>query len=52
MKPQNLFNLVIRQSLHSLPWWRTEPEAANWFLHHTILKSREAGEMPSPKEIC
>ena len=44
---------VMRQSLRTLPWWSNETEAANWFLHHTVLKSRElSGPMPDASEDC
>jgi DNA-directed RNA polymerase specialized sigma24 family protein len=34
---------VIRQSLRVVPNWRSDTDAANWFLHHTVLKARELG---------
>ena len=44
---------VMRQSLRTLPWWSNENEASNWFLHHTILTSRElAGPTPDASEDC
>jgi DNA-directed RNA polymerase specialized sigma24 family protein len=38
--------LVMHQSLRALPNWRNETQAGNWFLHHTILKSRELAPPP------
>jgi DNA-directed RNA polymerase specialized sigma24 family protein len=44
---------VMQQSLRTLPWWSNEAEAANWFLHHTVLVSRElAGLTPDASEDC
>jgi DNA-directed RNA polymerase specialized sigma24 family protein len=37
---------VMNQSLRALLSWRSDAQAANWFLHHTILKSRELGPPP------
>jgi DNA-directed RNA polymerase specialized sigma24 family protein len=38
--------LVMTQSLRALPNWRNETQAGNWFLHHTILKSRDLAPPP------
>jgi DNA-directed RNA polymerase specialized sigma24 family protein len=38
--------LVMNQSLRALPNWRNETQAGNWFLHHTILKSRDLAPPP------
>ena len=44
---------VVRQSLHALPWWRNAAEVKGWFLHHTVLTTRElAGQAPDPSEDC
>jgi len=44
---------VMSQSLRTIPWWSNETEAANWFLHHTVLTSREyADPVPEPAEDC
>ncbi len=39
----------MNQSLKSLPNWRNEVQAGNWFLHHTILKTREL--TPPPHDV-
>jgi DNA-directed RNA polymerase specialized sigma24 family protein len=50
---REVVGIVMRQSLNAIPSWKDEAVAANWFLHHTILKSRElAGEMPDASEDC
>jgi DNA-directed RNA polymerase specialized sigma24 family protein len=38
--------IVMNQSLRALPNWRNEAQAGNWFLHHTILKSRDLAPAP------
>jgi DNA-directed RNA polymerase specialized sigma24 family protein len=44
---------VMRQSLKALRFWSNETETANWFLHHTVLKTREfAGPTPDASEDC
>jgi DNA-directed RNA polymerase specialized sigma24 family protein len=45
--------LVMQQSLKTLPWWSNETEAGNWFLHHTVLMSRERSpESPDSSKDC
>jgi DNA-directed RNA polymerase specialized sigma24 family protein len=45
--------IVVRQSLHALPWWTNAAEAAGWFLHHTVLTTRElAGKAVDSSEDC
>jgi hypothetical protein len=36
----------MNQSLRALPNWRNEAQAGNWFLHHTIIKSRDLAPPP------
>jgi DNA-directed RNA polymerase specialized sigma24 family protein len=44
---------VMRQSIKPIRFWNSEGEAANWFLHHTILVSREhVGGTPNAREDC
>jgi DNA-directed RNA polymerase specialized sigma24 family protein len=44
---------VMRQSLKTLPWWSNNAEASNWFMHHTILTTREfTGPSPDASEDC
>ncbi|MGD0138416.1 MAG: sigma factor-like helix-turn-helix DNA-binding protein [Tepidisphaeraceae bacterium] len=44
---------VVGQSLRALPWWSNAAEATGWFLHHTVLTTREiAGKTPDPSEDC
>jgi len=45
---------VVRQSLHALPWWSNAAEATGWFLHHTVLTTRElaSNKTPDPSEDC
>jgi DNA-directed RNA polymerase specialized sigma24 family protein len=44
---------VLHQSLKPVRFWESESETANWFLHHTILVSREnAGLTPDSSEDC
>ncbi len=44
---------VMAQSVNTIKWWEGESEAANWFLHHTVLTSREfTGEPPDVSEDC
>jgi DNA-directed RNA polymerase specialized sigma24 family protein len=44
---------VLGQSVKPMRFWNSEGEAANWFLHHTVLRSREnAGGSPNPREDC
>jgi len=38
--------IVMNQSLRALPHWRNEVQAGNWFLHHTILKTRDLAPPP------
>jgi DNA-directed RNA polymerase specialized sigma24 family protein len=50
---KEVLNIVMRQSLKTLRFWSNDTEAANWFLHHTVLTSRElAGPMPDSSEDC
>jgi DNA-directed RNA polymerase specialized sigma24 family protein len=37
---------VMDQSLRTIPWWHNDAEATNWFLHHTVLTSREHSDPP------
>jgi DNA-directed RNA polymerase specialized sigma24 family protein len=41
--------IIMNQSLRALPNWRNEAQAGNWFLHHTILKSRDL--TPPPHDV-
>jgi hypothetical protein len=44
---------VLRQSFKPMRFWANETEAANWFLHHTVLTAREhVGLTPDPGEDC
>ena len=44
---------VMCQSLRTLPWWSNQIQAANWFLHHTVLTSREFSKsVPDASEDC
>jgi DNA-directed RNA polymerase specialized sigma24 family protein len=44
---------VLRQSFKPMRFWANESEAANWFLHHTVLTAREhVGLLPDPGEDC
>ncbi|MGD0463196.1 MAG: sigma-70 family RNA polymerase sigma factor [Tepidisphaeraceae bacterium] len=38
--------IVMNQSLRALSNWRNEVQAGNWFLHHTILKTRDLAPLP------
>jgi DNA-directed RNA polymerase specialized sigma24 family protein len=50
---KEVLNIVMRQSLKTLRFWSNDTEAANWFLHHTVLTSRElAGPTPDASEDC
>jgi hypothetical protein len=50
---KEVVSTVMRQSLKTLRFWSNDTEAANWFLHHTVLKTREfAGPMPDASEDC
>jgi len=43
--------LIVRKSLHALPWCDSDAEPANWFAHHTILTCREmSAAMPAATE--
>lgn len=50
---KHVVSIVMQQSLKTIPWWGNETEAGNWFLHHTVLTSRElAGSTPDVSEDC
>ena len=50
---KEVVSTVMRQSLKTLRFWSNDTEAANWFLHHTVLKTREfAGPTPDASEDC
>jgi len=45
---------VMSQSLRMLPTWESAADASNWFLHHTVLTSREAdqGQLGELSQDC
>jgi DNA-directed RNA polymerase specialized sigma24 family protein len=43
---QQIARTVFTQSLPVLQRWKTDTEAANWFLHHTLLESRHVKPAP------
>jgi DNA-directed RNA polymerase specialized sigma24 family protein len=44
---------VMAQSINSLRWWENEAEVANWFLHHTVLTTREyCDQTPDATDDC
>ena len=44
---KSIVKTVMNQSLRALPHWRGEAQATNWFLHHTILRTREFVPWPN-----
>jgi DNA-directed RNA polymerase specialized sigma24 family protein len=50
---QEVAQTVMQQSLRTLPWWSNQTQATNWFLHHTVLTSREiSNSVPDASEDC